>query len=46
MCNLVGGVMTPPYERQVLGLTAYYSGCVVLFVRNFSLFYTTFTFLR
>ena len=20
-----GGVMTPPYERQVLGLTAYYS---------------------
>ena len=21
-----GGVMTPPYERQALGLTAYYSG--------------------
>ena len=20
----VGGIMTPPYERQVLGLTAYY----------------------
>ena len=26
MRNLVGGVMTPPDERQVLGLTAYYSG--------------------
>ena len=26
MRNLVGGVMTSPYERQVLGLTSYYSG--------------------
>ena len=26
MRNRVGGGMTPPYERKVLGLTAYYSG--------------------
>ena len=26
MRNLVGGVVTPPYERQVLGLTVYYDG--------------------
>ena len=28
MRNLVGGVMTPPYEGKLLGVTNYYSGWV------------------
>ena len=33
MRNLVGGVMTPPYESKLLGVTNYYIG-VSSFVRG------------
>ena len=30
----VGGVITPPYERQALDLTAYYAGGCIFFAAN------------